>query len=62
MPMNYNITNEFIYCLYQKNELKKILYSEEQKELLFIKKLLDIYFYNKKKEKISIIEKYKFLN
>ena len=60
--MNYNITNEFIYCLYQKNELKKILYSEEQKELLFIKKLLDIYFYNKKKEKISIIEKYKFLN
>ena len=60
--MNHNITNEFIYCLYQKNELKKILYSEEQKELLFIKKLLDIYYYNKKKEKISIIEKYKFLN
>ena len=60
--MNYNITNEFIYCLYQKNELKKILYSEEQKELLFVKKLLDVYYYNKEKEKISIIKKYKFLN
>ena len=60
--MNHNITNEFIYCLYQKNELKKNLYSEEQKELLFVKKLLDVYYYNKKKEKISIIEKYKFLN
>mgnify|MGYP001438539604 FL=1 len=60
--MNRNITNEFIYNLYEKQDLKEYNLNSDELELLSLKKILDYCFNEKIKEKMIILEKYKFLN
>ncbi len=60
--MNRNITNEFIYNLYEEQYLKEYNLNSDELELLSLKKILDYCFNEKIKEKMIILEKYKFLN
>tara|TARA_B100000287_G_scaffold409529_1_gene436972 strand:+ start:5148 stop:5330 length:183 start_codon:yes stop_codon:yes gene_type:complete len=60
--MNRNITNEFIYNLYEEQDLKEYNLNSDELELLSLKKILDYCFNEKIKEKMIILEKYKFLN
>ena len=60
--MHRNITNEFIYNLYEGQGLKECNLNSYELELLSLKKILDYYFNEKIKEKMIILEKYKFLN
>ena len=60
--MNRNITNEFIYNLYEEQDLKEYNLNSDELELLSLKKILDYCFNDKIKEKMIILEKYKFLN
>ena len=60
--MNGNVTNKFIYNLYENSDLKECNLNSDELELLSSKKTLDYYFNEKIKEKMIILEKYKFLN